>query len=128
MRAGRASTPAGTLGLGCRQGPRRRAGAPRPGAARSPRAAPAGLPEPPTWLVGRERELAAVTETLLRDDVRLVTLTGPAGVGKTRLALEAARTVRPAFADGVWLVDLAPVRRPDAVLEAIARALNVRED
>lgn len=66
------------------------------------------LPTPPTTLLGREHELAEVGR-LLRDGVSLLTLTGPAGIGKTRLAIAAATEALDVFPGGVWLVDLAPL-------------------
>ncbi len=93
--------------------------------------APAGtpsrrtLPYPPTPIVGRLKETAAATSRLLDSDERLLTLTGPGGVGKTRLALEVGHRVSAAFADGAVFVDLAPVRDPELVLSAIAQALGV---
>jgi len=80
----------------------------------------------PTTLIGREREIEAVTR-LLCDGARLLTLTGPAGVGKTRVALQTATDARDHYADGVVFVALAPIRDPSLVVSAIAQALDVRE-
>jgi non-specific serine/threonine protein kinase len=76
--------------------------------------------------VGREKELAEV-ERLLAGGTRLLTLTGPGGCGKTRLALEAAREASGGFEDGAWWVGLAPLSEPDLVPRAVASALGVRE-
>ena len=85
------------------------------------------LPAPSTPLVGRERERAAVADLLMRPEVRLVTLTGAGGVGKTRLALAVAGAVQNAFEDGACFVDLAPIVDPSLVLSVIARALEFGE-
>jgi hypothetical protein len=86
------------------------------------------LPTLPTPLIGRERELAQLGAPLHQPDRRLVTLTGPGGIGKTRLALELAGAVLEQFPDGIWLVELAPLAAPALIAPAIAAVLELRED
>lgn len=86
----------------------------------------ADLPRPLTSLIGREREAANLRDLLCRDEVRLVTLTGPGGIGKTRLAIEVAATAASEFADGVAFVSLFTINHPSLVVPAIAHALAVR--
>jgi predicted ATPase len=93
----------------------RSAGPPRPGGS---------LPRPLTGLVGREREVAEATRLL--GTGRLVTLTGPPGAGKTRLAVEAARALAPGFAAGVCFVPLGPLADPELVWPTVARCLGLR--
>jgi predicted ATPase/class 3 adenylate cyclase len=85
------------------------------------------LPAQATPLIGREAEVLAVCDLVRRDNVRLLTLTGPGGIGKTRLALQAAADLLDDFRDGVYFVPLAPIRDPELVLQAIAQALGVSE-
>ncbi|MEX2279633.1 MAG: adenylate/guanylate cyclase domain-containing protein, partial [Acidimicrobiia bacterium] len=86
------------------------------------------LPVPTTPFVGRSRELAEIVTLLERSDVRVLTLTGPGGTGKTRLALQAAGGVADRYPDGVWWVGLAPVRDPTLVPSAIAQVLGAQRD
>ncbi len=88
---------------------------------------PNNLPIQPTPFIGREREVAAVTQLLRRPDVRLVTLSGPGGVGKTRLALHVAAELSDDFTDGVFVVALAPVNTPEQVVPALAQTLGIGE-
>ena len=95
-----------------------------PAAAAAPRVA---VPVPTTMLIGRRDELEQLTGLVTRDDVRLVTIAGAGGSGKTRLALELANAAGPAFAHGAAFVELASVRAPDLVLATIAQALGGQE-
>jgi predicted ATPase len=88
---------------------------------------PTNVPEPATALVGRETDLTAVRNLIDRDDVRLVTLTGPGGTGKSRLALAAAAESHDAFPDGVFFVDMAPLTDSSLVLPQMAQVLGVQE-
>jgi predicted ATPase/DNA-binding SARP family transcriptional activator len=83
------------------------------------------LPPQPTSFVGRERELREVTELLGRSDVRLVTLTGTGGVGKTRLAVQVAAGLLEDFGDGVLFVGFAPLKNAELVATTVANALGV---
>jgi predicted ATPase/DNA-binding winged helix-turn-helix (wHTH) protein len=87
------------------------------------------LPVPPASFVGREEDIAILEDLLPQCHIRLLSLTGPGGIGKTRLALELAKRFRDTqfFAHGVYFIDLAPVDNPDLVVSAIAQALGVPE-
>ncbi len=95
-------------------------------ALRSLEATPNNLPHALTSFIGRERELAQV-RALLRS-TRLATLTGMGGLGKSRLAIEACAAALDEFGDGVWLVELAPLRDPSRVAQAVASVLGVKEE
>jgi predicted ATPase/DNA-binding SARP family transcriptional activator/Tfp pilus assembly protein PilF len=84
-----------------------------------------GLPAPPNPLIGRTRELAELQALLVRPGVRLVSMTGAGGSGKSRLALELARALQPRFANGAVLVELAPVNDPALVAATIAHGLGL---
>lgn len=92
-----------------------------------PETAPRTFPRPLTSLIGRHRDTEEITDLLRHEGTRLVTLTGPGGVGKTRLAIDAAEHLTDSFAGGVVFVDLSPLRDPTLVLPSIARDLGLRE-
>jgi predicted ATPase len=87
----------------------------------------ARLPATPTALIGRERELATTRDLIEAAGSRLLTITGPGGVGKTRLALQLASDLRPSFEGRVAFIDLAPIRDPALVLAHIGRGLGIHE-
>jgi predicted ATPase/DNA-binding SARP family transcriptional activator len=97
--------------------------APEPPEIAPPPVSRPGVPAPPTRTIGRDQELRAVS-ALLRDGARLVTLTGPGGVGKTRLALEVAVALERDMPDAAWFVSLASISSPDHVPSGIAQALG----
>src|SRR6266581_1163936 len=88
---------------------------------------PNNLPVQPTPLIGRAKEVALVQNLLRREEVRLLTLTGPGGIGKTRLGLQVAVELSDRFADGVFFVNLAPISDSTFVVPAIAQTLDLKE-
>ncbi len=88
---------------------------------------PHNLPIQPTPFIGREQELATVGDLLQREEVRLLTLTGPGGAGKTRMALQVATELSNLFASGVFFVNLAPISDPALVIPTITETLGIRE-
>src|SRR3989440_3463840 len=88
---------------------------------------PNNLPVQPTPLIGRAKEVALVQNLLQREEVRLLTLTGPGGIGKTRLGLQVAAQLTDRFADGVFFVNLAPISDSTFVVPAIAQTLGLKE-
>lgn len=88
---------------------------------------PHNLPEQPNALLGRDQELKAAREQLLSDEVRLLSLIGPPGVGKTRLGMAVAESSLEAFPDGVWFIDLAPLQEPSLVESKIANTFGIAE-
>jgi hypothetical protein len=84
------------------------------------------LPVEVTRFIGRRRELSAIGEAIERH--RLVTLRGPAGVGKTRLALRAAVGLRSGFVDGCWLVQLSPLQAPELLARTVSTALGLPDE
>lgn len=131
--SGPAQAPTATPGRA--PAPDRVAGSPTvaaPGRTPAPEPASGPIPVPLgnlrarlTSFVGREADIAVLRDDLAQ--VRLVTLLGPGGAGKTRLSQEAAESVAPAWPDGVWLAELAPVDDPETVPEAVLTALGARE-
>src|SRR6266487_2895498 len=88
---------------------------------------PNNLPIQPTLFIGREQEVEACEQLLEREEVRLLTLTGPGGIGKTRMALQVAAELSEIFPDGLYFVNLAPLRDAEFVVSTIAQVLDIKE-
>src|SRR5690606_10810612 len=86
------------------------------------------LPTPPTEIIGRQTEAEELRRLLSSSGVRLLTLTGPGGIGKTRLAIHVASLMNDAFADGVYFVPLAHIDDPSLRFLTLAQALDVQPD
>ena len=95
--------------------------------AAEPEEPPSDLPSPLTELIGRDDDVAEIERMLRQPALRMLTLTGPGGIGKSRLAIEAARRVEDEYDGGVVFVDLTPVHDPQLVVNAVAAALGVRD-
>jgi hypothetical protein len=93
-----------------------------------PTLAHTNLPVPPTVFIGRDDEQGGISVLLSRSETRLVTITGPGGSGKTRLALRVAEGLADQFPDGIWFVDFAPLDDPALVLSTVARAVGAGDD
>ncbi len=93
--------------------------------ASAPKKNPGNLPFSPTPLVGREHEIRVITKQLLEPACRLLTLTGPGGVGKTRLAIEAGHQLEPHFADGVHFISMAGIGMTESIIPVIADTLGL---
>lgn len=89
--------------------------------------APGVPPASLTPILGRDKDIQDILELLDQDDVRIVTLLGPGGVGKTRLALEVASVIAPSYAHGAWFVSLDSIRDPDLIPNAVIQALGIQE-
>ena len=85
------------------------------------------FPVQTTPFIGRQKEITTTRELLHREDIRMLTLTGPGGTGKTRLALTIVSEMKNGFADGIYFVDIASIREPELVLTAIARITGLRD-
>ncbi len=97
------------------------------GLASPPAQLSSNLPAPSTQFIGRETALGDIKNLLLQPQVRLVTLTGPGGTGKTRLGLQVGQTMQEHFSHGVYFIDLAAIRDPDLVVTTAAHAIGIRE-
>src|SRR6202022_3283652 len=88
---------------------------------------PHNLPVQPTPFIGRQQEVASICQLLHREEIHLLTLTGPGGTGKTRLGLQVAAELSDQFASGTFFVNLAPINDSALVVSIIAETLGVRE-